>query len=110
MKKFLIAAATGFLLFGGQVDVQAAPVDDLNAQIAETQEMSKWVHFRDKYLLGRDRDRDRRRRHRRYYDDDDYYPPPPPPPPGRGYGPPPPPPPGPGWGAPPPPPPPPPRR
>lgn len=119
MKKFLIAAATSLLIFGGQVDVEASTVEQLNAQI-ETQEMKahgKWAHFRDKYLLGRETEneyRDRKeweRRHRddyerrrrddyyrhhrdrRYYRDDDYYYDPPPryryPPPPHGYPPPP---------------------
>ena len=67
MKKFLIALAAGVLLLGGQT--QAAPVDDLNAQI-EMQETSAWPEIRDK-LLGRETDRERRERkewerHHRY--------------------------------------------
>ena len=58
MKKFLIALAAGVLLFCGQT--QAAPVDDLNAQI-EVQEMSAWPEIRDT-LLGRETDRERRER------------------------------------------------
>ena len=111
MKKFLIAAAATLIIFGGQVE--AAPADNLNAEI-ETQDIKshgKWAHFRDKYLLDRETENERRdrkdweRRHRyappppppRYRDDGRrYYPPPPPPPPryrddGRRYYPPPPP-------------------
>ena len=113
MKKFLIAAAATLLIFGGQVE--AAPADDLNADI-ETQDIhtSKWANFRDKYILNRETDNERRdrknweRRHRYdpppppppyYRDGRRYYPPPSPPPPpryredGRKYYPPPPPPP-----------------
>ncbi|MBR6886970.1 MAG: hypothetical protein IKN16_00790 [Selenomonadaceae bacterium] len=107
MKKLLIAVAAGLIIFGGQA--KAAPVDDLNAQI-ETQEVGKWAHFRDKYILDRETENERRdrkeweRRHRydpppHHYRDGhrrDYYPPPSPPPPRyrdghRGYPPPPPP-------------------
>lgn len=80
MKKFLIALAAGLILFGGQT--QAAPVDDLNAQI-ETQETGKWAHFRDKYILGRETENERRDRkdwERRHRYDPHYDPPPPPPP------------------------------
>ena len=83
MKKFLIAVAASVILFGGQT--QAAPVDNLNAQI-ETQETGKWADFRDKYLLGRETDKERRerekweKRHRydppRHYRDNDRYRPP----------------------------------
>ena len=89
MKKFLIAVAASLILFGGQV--QAAPADDLNVDI-ETQDVKshgKWAHFRDKYLLGRETENERRdrkeweRKHRyaphRYRDDDRYRPPTPPP-------------------------------
>lgn len=93
MKKFLIAVATTLIIFGGQT--QAAPVDDLNANI-ETQDIKshgKWAHFRDKYILGRETENERRdrkeweRRHRddykynppRHRHDDRYYPPSPPP-------------------------------
>lgn len=121
MKKFLIAAVASVLLFGGQVgSAEASTVDNLDSQVAETQEMKsgKWAHFRDKYLLDRETDRERRHRkewERRHRDDWNRYhrppplPPPPPPPRhghGYGYGPPPPPPPRHGYGAPPPPPPP----
>ena len=80
MKKLLLAtAAASLLFFGGQADVSAAPVDDLNITATETQELGKWSHFRDKYILDRD-DRDRRYRARdRYYRDHRYDPPPPPP-------------------------------
>ena len=108
MKKFLLATvATGVLLLGGQAGAEASVVERLDTQVADTQDMSKWTHFRDKYILDRDPDR-RHRRHRDWYDDDDYYRHRPPPPPSRhGYGGPPPPPPpvpAPGYGAPPPPP------
>ena len=93
MKKFLITAATTLFIFGGQVE--AAPVDDLNVNI-ETQDIKshgKWAHFRDKYILGRETENERRdrkdweRRHRDDYKynppkrryDDRYYPPSPPP-------------------------------
>ena len=87
MKKFLFALAASLIIFGGQT--QAAPVDDLNAQL-ETQDVKRWAEFRDKYILGRETDRERRKRkewerqHRydppRYRDERDYYYPPPPPP------------------------------
>lgn len=93
MKKFLIAVATTLFIFGGQT--QAAPVDDLNVNI-ETQDIKshgKWAHFRDKYILGRETENERRDRkewEKRYRDDykynpprhrhdDRYYPPSPPP-------------------------------
>lgn len=101
MKKFLIATAASLLIFCGQVE--ASTVDNLNTQL-ETQDMKKWAHFRDKYLLGRETENERRDRkewerrhrddyrrdyrrhddrdyHRHRYDRDDryYYPPPPPP-------------------------------
>lgn len=91
MKKFLIAVAASLILFGGQT--QAAPADDLNVDI-ETQDIKshgKWAHFRDKYILHRETENERRdrkeweRKHRyappRYRDDDRrrYYPPSPPP-------------------------------
>ena len=105
MKKFLIAVATAFLIFGGQAGVEAAQVD--------TQDMGKWSHFRDKYILNRETEneyRDRKeweRRHRedyyhrhrdrRHYREDYRYDPPPhyryAPPPRRSYDYPPPPPP-----------------
>ena len=88
MKRFLIAVAASAIFLGGQTE--AAPADDLNAQI-ETQETGTWAHFRDKHLLGRETENERRdrkdweRRHRydppprhhHYRDDDRYYPPPP---------------------------------
>ena len=93
MKKFLIAVATTLFIFGGQT--QAAPVDDLNAKL-DTQDIKKhgkWAHFRDKYLLDRETENERRdrkeweRRHRddykykppKYRGETRYYPPPPPP-------------------------------
>ncbi len=95
MRKFLIAAATGLLIFGGQVGVEAATAETFDAQ-AEMQDMKshgKWAHFRDKYILGRETEneyRDRkewerrhrddyryRHRERRRYRDDYYYDPPP---------------------------------
>ena len=86
MKKFFVAVAAGLILFGGQT--QAAPVDNLNAQL-ETQETgtSRWANFRDKYLLGRETENERRdrkeweRRHRyqppgqHYHDGRGYRPP-----------------------------------
>lgn len=104
MKKFLIASAATLIIFGGQVE--AAPADNLNAEI-ETQDMgtSKWANFRDKYILNRETENERRdrkdwerqyrkdweRRHRdyppppppHYRDGHPHYPPPPPPPPPR---------------------------
>ena len=97
MKKFLIAAAVSFMIFGGQTE--SAQVENFDNQI-EAQEQSKWAHFRDKHILGRETENERRdrkeweRRHR-YHDDHRYAPPPPPrghQPPRRGYGYPPPPP------------------
>ena len=90
MKKFLIAAAMSLAIFGGQTSVEAAPVEISDNQI-ETQELGKWAHFRDKHILGRETENERRdrkdweRRHR-YHDDHRYSPPP-----RRGYGAPPPP-------------------
>ncbi|MCR5833406.1 MAG: hypothetical protein K6G55_01955 [Selenomonadaceae bacterium] len=92
MKKFLVALiAAGTLIFSGQSATEAA-TENLNgftAQNVETQELGKWAHFRDKYILGRETENERRdrreweRRHH-YYDDYNaprrgYYPPPPPP-------------------------------
>ena len=105
MKKFLIAAAASLFIFGGQVNAEASTVESLNEPGVETQEVKKhgkWAHFRDKYLLGRETENERRDREnweRRYRDDYRRNPPPPPPPPprygrdGRRYYPPPPPPP-----------------
>ncbi len=78
MKKFLIAVATTMFIFGGQT--QAAPVDDLNANL-DTQDIKshgKWAHFRDKYILGRETENERRDRkewERRHRDDYNYKPP-----------------------------------
>ena len=72
MKKFFIAAALSLLIFSGQAD--AAPADDLNVSAIETQEMGSWTHFRDKYILGRETENERRdrkeweRRHHHDYD------------------------------------------
>ena len=89
----LIAAALccGMTFFANvdSVEAQEQQVTNLvQAESAEIQELGKWSHFRDKYLLGRERDRER-----------DYRQPPPPPrdygsppPPRHRYGPPPPPP------------------
>ena len=84
MREFLIAAAASLLLFGGQA--QASPVEDLGEPNVEIQEQeSKWAHFRDKHILGRETENERRDREdweRRYRDDyyrhrdrhrDDYY-------------------------------------
>lgn len=114
MKKFLMAlTAAGVLFIGGQAGAEASTVESLDIQAVETQDMGKWSHFRDKYILGRDRDhydhryydhdrdrydRDRRYRHRRDWDDDYYRRPPrrpPTAPPDYGV------PPSPGYGAPP---------
>ena len=76
MKKFLIAAFASLLIFGGQAGAEAASADKLDAQNVETQELGKWAHFRDKYILGRETENERRdreeweRRHRRDYRDD----------------------------------------
>lgn len=121
MKKFLVAAATGLLLFGGQAGAEASTIENLDVAEVEVQEMKshgKWAHFRDKYILDRETENERNdrkeweRRHRYYPPPPpppppsprrggrhDYYPPPPPPPPPprpgghHGYNPPPPPPP-----------------
>ncbi len=96
MKKFLIAAALSFVIFGGQAAVEASTVENLNEPGVEIQDVKshgKWAHFRDKYILGRETENERRdrkdweRRHR-YNDDHRYSPPPrhghrPPPPPRR---------------------------
>ena len=100
MKKFLIAAAASLLIFGGQANVEAATVEDLNEPTVQTQEMGKWAHFRDKHLL--DRETDEERRERREWERRHGYGSPPPPPPSYRYGPPPPPPSRRGYGAPPP--------
>ncbi len=126
MRKFLVAAAASLLLFGGQA--QASPVEDLgklDVEIQDVKSHGKWAHFRDKHLLERETENERRdredweRRHRddyyrhrdrhrddyyyrdreRHRDDYRYYPPPP----RRGYDYPPPPPPGRGHNYPPPP-------
>ena len=98
MRKFLIAAALSFMIFGGQSE--AAQIESLDNQL-EMQEQGKWAHFRDKHILGRETENERRdrheweRRHKRpYYGDwrdrDRHHHNPPP---RHGYGPPPPPPP-----------------
>lgn len=83
MKKFLIAAAASLVLFGAQPDVQAAPIE---FDTIQTQEVGKWAHFRDKYILNRETENERRdrmeweRRHgyredrHKYYYDEYYYP------------------------------------
>lgn len=116
MKKFLMTLAASLLIFGGQANVDAATAD-MNTTNIETQDMGKWSHFRDKYILDRDtdrdryererRDRERRHRHDRDRHDNDRHDydrrrPAPPPRYGNGGTPPPPPPPVPGYGAPPP--------
>lgn len=117
MKRLLIVAAASLLIFGGQAE--ASTVESFDRQI-ETQEMGKWAHFRDKYLLGREtenerrnrkewerrqrerererarqreRERERARQRDRYRDDNRYFPPSAPPNSrnGRRYNPPPPP-------------------
>ena len=94
MKRFLIAVAASLLIFSGQSE--ASSVDSFDKQL-ETQDIGtgKWAHFRDKYLLGREtenerrdrkewerrqRERDRERERNRHRDDHRYVPPPPPPP------------------------------
>ena len=88
MRKFLIAIATAFVIFGGQAEA----VEILDAQV-EMQDMGKWAHFRDKYILNRETENERRqreaweRRHRddyhhrsrdhRHYRDNYHYDPPP---------------------------------
>ena len=105
MRKFLIAAAASLLLLGGQA--QASTVESFGEPIEFQEQESKWAHFRDKHLLGRETENERRdredweRRHRdnyyrhrnrhrddyyyrdreRHRDDYRYYPPPP----RRGY-------------------------
>ena len=78
MKKFLTAAVAGILIFGGQVDVEAATVD-LSEPTVQMQEVSAWPRIRDN-LLGRhhhDRDRHHRdwERHHHYNDRHRYRPP-----------------------------------
>ena len=95
MKKFLIAAAASLLIFGGQ-PAEAADVGNLNVQSVEVQDVSWWTHFRDKHILGRETENERRDRkewERRHRDDHrdwnnrrDHRPPPPP---GRHHNPPP---------------------
>ena len=72
MRKFLIAAAASLLLFGGQA--QAAPVETADNQL-EIQEQSKWAHFRDKHILNRETENERRDRKdwERRHPDRDYY-------------------------------------
>ena len=72
MKKFLIAAAASLLIFGGQA--QAAPVEKTDNQL-EIQEQSKWAHFRDKHILNRETENERRDRKdwERRHPDRDYY-------------------------------------
>ena len=73
MKKFLIAAAASLLIFGGQA--QAAPVEGLDEPSVEIQEQSKWAHFRDKHILNRETENERRDRKdwERRHPDRDYY-------------------------------------
>ncbi len=61
MKKFLIAAAASLLIFGGQ-PAEAADMGNLDMQGVETQEVGKWAHFRNKHLLGRETENERRDR------------------------------------------------
>lgn len=87
MKRFLIVAAASLLIFGGQAEASTVDLD----KPIETQELgtSKWANFRDKYILGRETENERRdreeweRRHRedrrRHRDDYRYVPPNPPP-------------------------------
>ena len=71
MKKFLIAVAAGLVILGSQVDVEASEVKDLNKPAIEMQEVGSWTHFRDKHLLGRETEnerRDREERERRHWE------------------------------------------
>lgn len=80
MKRFLIAAMASFLIFG--VQVEASTVDNLDKPKVQTQEIGKWAHFRDKHILGRETENERRDRkewERRHRDEYRYYPPAPPP-------------------------------
>lgn len=93
MKRFLIAAMASLLICG--VQVEASTVDNLDKPKVQTQEIGKWAHFRDKHILGRETENERRdrkeweRRHRvdyrrqrdnhRHRDEYRYYPPAPPP-------------------------------
>lgn len=72
MRKFLIAAAASLLILGGQA--QAAPVETTDNQL-EIQEQSKWAHFRDKHILHRETENERRDRKdwERRHPDRDYY-------------------------------------
>ena len=90
MKKFFIAVAASFLIFSGQPDAQAASIENIGEQDVQLQPAGRWAHFRDKYILNRETENERRdrmeweRRHgyrpdrRKHYYDDYYYPPPPP--------------------------------
>lgn len=85
MKKILPVVAASLLILGGQVGVDAAPVQNLNVASIATQDVSSWTRFRDK-VLGRDDKRYRNdwNRHHDYRDDHrnsrrENYPPPPPP-------------------------------
>ena len=83
MKKFLTAVVASVLIFGGQVE--ASTVEKLDTPKVETQDIKthgKWAHFRDKYILNRETENERRDRkdwERRHRDDYRYVPPPPPP-------------------------------
>ena len=87
MKKFLIAAAASLLIFGGQNAVEAADAENLKVQGVEVQQVGWWAHFRDKHILGRETENERRDRkewERRHRDDHrdwnnrrDHRPPPP---------------------------------
>lgn len=87
MKKFLaIAAVASLLILGGQAEVDAATVDKVNVPTEQTQELGKWSHFRDKYILGRETENERNDRRdwesRHNYRDDHrhgHHQPPPPP-------------------------------
>lgn len=79
MKRLLIATAASLLIFGGQAEASTV----LDKPI-ELQDMGngKWAHFRDKHILGRETENERRNRNeweRRHRDDHRYNPPPPPP-------------------------------
>ena len=76
MKKFLIAAAASLLIFGGQNAVEAADAENLKVQGVEVQQVGWWAHFRDKHILGRETENERR--DRQEWERNHRYPPPPP--------------------------------
>lgn len=91
-KSLIVAAAASLLLFGGQTNLEAATVDNLDTSKAQMQETNQPLPFHDRYIIGHESGRDRHRHReweRRHHDDyrrhhrDRYYngygaPPPPP--------------------------------